>query len=53
MISVSNSDYRELITCLEEKIGEFSDNGDLREYNRYRRRKILLRKLNKKNEPRN
>lgn len=49
MISVSNSDYKELLTCLEERIDGFFDDGDLREYNRYRRRRLLLRKLKKRN----
>lgn len=48
MITISNSDYKELLTCLEERVGEFSHGDDLREYNRYRRRRMLLRKLNKK-----
>lgn len=48
MISVSNSDFKELLVCLEERIDGFFDDDDLREYNRYRRRKMLLRKLRRK-----
>lgn len=50
MISISNSDYREPVDALKDQVGSYVDSGDLRAYNRYRRRKILLRKLSRKHE---
>lgn len=50
MIAISNSDFKELLSCLEERATTFCDGEDLRSYNRRRRRKMLLRKLKRKYE---
>lgn len=48
MISLSNNDYQELLACLQERIDQYTECGSLREYNKHRRRKMLLRKLSRR-----
>lgn len=48
MITVSNSDFVSLLESLSEIIDAYQETGDLKAYNRYRRRKLLLARLKKK-----
>lgn len=48
MITVSNSDFACLLECLSETIDTYQETGDLKAYNKYRRRKLMLSRLKKK-----
>lgn len=48
MKTLSDADFLALVSVLTDVVDSYKEEKDLRAYNKHRRRKMLLRKLNKK-----